>query len=476
MKSHAPSHMRRVLLTLACASVAVLAAGCQVYRHLPLDLAAHRVAVADRVRSSEPIHEFVDRLRHAGANVPEVFDLDDGLTFAEGEVLALFNNPELRLLRRQAGVALAEFETAGLWEDPEFGFDAAELLSPSGSFEYGLTLGLSLPISGRLGVAKDRSAAMVEAERRRVVDAEWEVRFRVRRAWVEWTVAAERDRLARELTTQVEGILTIIDALEASGELTRIEARLFRVDLANRRATILETGLSAERARLALLQLMGIGPRATVALVPATDLQVGEPPEDPVARLMAANTQLDVFRAQYEAAEETLRLEIRKQYPDIKLGPGFGSEDNDSRFLFGVSVPLPILNANKAGIATARASREVVRAKAEARLEHLLHDLALAQRSHEVARLQRERLEAEVIPLLQEQLDETQEVARLGEVDALLLLETLSLQTDAKGQLLSLQLAETGAGLRIAALLGPGTKSDPVPIEDADSEVEGERQ
>lgn len=472
MKSHAPSHMRWVLKTLACALVAVLASGCQVYRHLPLDLAAHRVAVADRVRSSEPIHEFVDRLRHAGANVPEVFDLEDGLTFAEGEVLALFNNPELRILRRQAGVALAEFETAGLWQDPEFGFDAAELLSPSGPFEYGLTLGLTLPISGRLGVAKDRSAAMVEAERRRVVDAEWEMRFRVRRAWVKWTVAAERDRLSRELATQVEGILTIIDALETRGELSRIEARLFRVDLANRRATILETGLNAERTRLALLQLMGIGSEASVGLIPAIELPVSEPPEDPPARLIMANTQLNVLRAQYETAEETLRLEIRKQYPDIKLGPGFGSEDNDSRFLFGVSVPLPILNANKAGIATARASREVVRVKAEARLERLLYELALAQRSYEVARLQRDRLETEIVPLLQEQLDEAQEVARLGEVNALLLLETFALQADAKGKLLSLQLAETDAGLRIAALLGPETKSGPVPIKETDSEAE----
>lgn len=470
-----PSHAPQVLLTLACASVTVLLAGCQVYRHRTLDLPAHRAAIADRIRDTEPIQEFVDRLRDAGANIPEAYDLEDGLTFAEGEVLALFNNPDLRVLRSQAGVALAEFETAGLWEDPEFGFDAAELLSPSGPLEYGLTFGLTLPISGRLGVAKDRAGTMLEAERRRLVSAEWALRFRVRQAWVEWTVAEEHDRLARELATQVEDILTIIDALEANGELTRIEARLFRVDLANRRTTMLETSLDAERARLGLLRLMGIGPGGSVVLVPAIEFPVPETPEDPATRVLRANPQLDVLRAQYEAAEATLRLEIREQYPDIELGTGFGSEDNDRRFLFGVSVPLPIFNVNTARISTARAEREVVRAEAEARLEHLLHELAFAQRSYEVTRLQRDELETEIVPLLQEQIDEAQEVARLGEVDPLLLLETIALQAEAKGRLLSLQLAEAVAGLRVAALLGPDTKSDPVPVEQVDPESRGER-
>ena len=463
MKTHSPSQVRRGPLALACAWIAVLVAGCQTYQRVPLDLASHLTLVGTRATDSEPIEDFVKRLREGGVTDVRGYNLEDGLSFAEGEVLALFNNPDLRSLRREAGLALAKFETAGVWEDPVFGFDAAELLSPSGPFEYGLTLGLTLPISGRLGVAKVQAAAIVEAERRRIVDAEWSLRFRVRMAWVEWTVAAERLRLAREVTSQVESVLEIIEALETSGELSRIEARLFRVALANRRSAILGADLAEGQARLLLFRLMGLGPDASVELVPATELSVVEQPEDPAARLLMGNTQLDVARAQYEAAEESLRLEIRKQYPDVSLGSGFGSEDNDKRFLFGVSVPLPILNANKAGIATARASREIARVKAEALLEQLLHELAIAQRDYEGARLLREQLEAEAIPLVQEQLSEAQEVASLGEVDAFLLLETLSLQADTKGQLLSLQLAEAKAGLRIMALLGPDSKSEPLP-------------
>lgn len=456
--------MRAVLMMVACASLAVLTASCQVYQRSPIDLTSHSASVASRLTQVEPIGDFLERLRGSGATVPEEYDVADGLSFAEGEVLALFHNPDVRLLRRQAGIALADFETAGLWEDPEFGFDAAELLSPSGPFEYGLTLGLTIPISGRLGLSKERAATAYEAERRRIVDAEWSLRFRVRQAWVDWTAALERDRLAREMVTQVERILTITDVLEASGDLSRIETRLFRVDIANRRTALLATGLDVERARLRVLELMGVAPDIPVDLLPAIELPTTEMIDNPVTRLIDANTQLATLRADYETAEATLSLEVRKQYPDIKLGPGFGSEDNDSRFLLGLSVPIPILNANKGGIAKALASRDAARAEVEALLEHLVHDLAHADKAHESARLQRERFETEIIPLLQEQLDETEDVARLGEVNSLVLLETLSMQTEAKARLLDLRLAEAAASLRVTELLGPDSEAKPAPV------------
>ncbi len=55
--------------------------------------------------------------------------------------------------------------------------------------------------------------------------------------------------------------------------------------------------------------------------------------------------------AEYEVAEASLRLEVRRQYPDIQLGPALGMEDGQGRGGVGFSVPLPILNANRRGIA-----------------------------------------------------------------------------------------------------------------------------
>ena len=194
----------------------------------------------------------------AARRSPEQFDLSDGLSPAEGEVLALFFNPDLRLARLDAGVALATFETAGLWEDPQFGFDGAEILSPSGPFEYGLALSFTVPVSGRLGVEKDRAASAYEAELRRIVDVEWSTRAAVRSAWTSWATAVERLRLLREVIVQVERIAAITDRLESVGELTRVEARLLRAELVEKRAEVLRAELEEARARFTLLGLMGL--------------------------------------------------------------------------------------------------------------------------------------------------------------------------------------------------------------------------
>ena len=68
--------------------------------------------------------------------------------------------------------------------------------------------------------------------------------------------------------------------------------------------------------------------------------------DEDTARLIESNTRLAVDISAYRVAEDTLRLEVRKQFPDIVVGGGYGTEFNDSRAMFGVSVPIPVFNAN----------------------------------------------------------------------------------------------------------------------------------
>lgn len=460
-----PRRTRVMLPGLGSAVTLIALAGCQSYERAPLELADHRAALDARLATTEPISDFVERLSEAGNQVPERFDPNDGLSPAEGEVLALFYNPDLRLARLDAGVALATFETAGLWEDPQFGFDGAEILSPAGPFEYGLTLSLTIPISGRLGVEKDRAGAAYEAELRRIVDAEWSTRAAVRSAWASWSAASERLRLLREVIGQVERISAITDRLETAGELTRVEARLLRAELVETRADVAEAVLAEARARVELLGLMGLPPDAPVELLPAIPpASIGEI-TGAIERLIEANTTLAVRRAEYQVAEETLRLEVRKQYPDITIGTGYGSEDNDDRLLLGVSIPIPILNANRAGIAEAKARREVARAAAETTFERLTRELSMARAAYDASRTQRDAFERDLVPMLDEQASEVEQLIDLGEVNTLLLLETVARRFEAKSRLLDLRLAEADAAIEITRLLGPDDPGMPAPVE-----------
>jgi len=420
--------------------------------------------MSSRLTEDESLRGFVQRLADGDAHATDQFDTSDGINSAEAEVIALFYNPDLRMARLRAGVALADAETAGLWEDPVFGFDGAELLSPTGPFEYGLTASLTIPISGRLGVEEDRADAAYRAELRRVVDAEWSMRSRVREAWAVWSVATERQRLIDEVAEAIDRISTVSDRLEEAGELTRIEARLLRAQRLTIQVQRLSIEAAAEQARLDLMGLMGLLPGTEVTLV--SQLPVVDLPEisDENTRLIGSSTSLAVLRADYQAAEETLRLEVSKQYPDIEIGGGLGSEDNDDRLLLGASLPLPIFNANRGGIAEARANRDLARAEAETEFERLAFQLASVLARLDATEQQRQILKQNMVPMLDEQAAEIDRLAELGEVNTLILLETVTRRFEAKNQILDLQLTTLRDRIEVARLLGPDDVPEPAPV------------
>lgn len=442
--------------------------GCKSYSPQPLDLDAHRSRLAKRLSQPEPLLEFAARLADRTDRDPARFDIADGMTLAEGEVVALFYNPDLRLARLGAGVTLATAEHVGRWQDPEFGFDGAEVLSPEGPFEYGLTLSLTIPVSGRLALEAARARAEHQVELRRIVDQEWTVRSRVRLAWAAWSAAQERAQLLEDASAKAESLGRLVDTLEKTGTLRRVESRMMRTAVARMRADTERAVFEAERNRIELFSLMGVHPRASVELIPAV-AHVKLPEDQSLDRLIAANTSLAVHRAEHEAAERALRLEIRKQYPDLVLGGGYGYEDGD-QLLLGIGIRVPIWNRNAQGIAEARAQRELVRARGEVALERLAGELAFAQSRCDSSAKQVRLFETELIPAYQAQAGEIETLASLGEVDVLLMLESIRAGLDVREQLITLRLDFARSRITLAHLLGTDMSRQPVPVRDGAQE------
>src|SRR5690606_28099797 len=109
--------------------------------------------------------------------------------------------------------------------------------------------------------------------------------------------------------------------------------------------------------------------------------------------------------ARYHAAEERLRLEVRKQYPDITLGPVYGNEEGMDRLGVGFSVPIPILNANRRGIAEANAARDAARAEWEQAVQEASSALAQAEAAIAATRQRVTTLQETVAPLANQQIE-----------------------------------------------------------------------
>ncbi|MFT4593438.1 MAG: cobalt-zinc-cadmium efflux system outer membrane protein [Phycisphaerales bacterium] len=450
----------KITVTL-CFLAMIFSIGCQSYEPAPLQMDLYQTNLENRIVDIEPVQLFAERLALQNG-VPNAFDMQDGISAEEGEVIALFYNPSLRIARLEAGVALANFETAGLWEDPVFGFQGADISSPSAPFQFGMMMNFTIPISGRLALEKERADSAYSTNLHKVANLEWNTRSLVQSQWSHWTAATMQVELLQEVAEQLERINAIADLLEASGEINRVERRLLKIDLVSYQVQITKAELDVLQAELALVETLGLPPTSAEYFIPIFPALMTVLVEDETSRIINANTELAVSMAQYQTAEDSLRLEIKKQFPDIVLGSGYGSEFNDHRVLIGVSIPLSIWNRNQAGIAHARTKREVARAKSETTFARIYRELALANTALSLTKKQRSYFDEMIIPLLKEQSKDIENIMNLGEVDMFMLLETVTRQHEAKKNLVTLQVIQLDAKITRNKILGPAYTIDTV--------------
>ncbi|MSR70418.1 MAG: TolC family protein [Phycisphaerales bacterium] len=437
--------------------MATIVSGCASYEPKPLDAAATR----QRLDARTPADEEIIRLAARLAAVPELsaretFNAADALTLAEAEVVALVYNPRLRVARLEVGVTRATAETAGLWDDPVTGINLNDVSQKYGAgLSMGAQIALTIPISGRLAAEKERANAALIADLASVQADEWTARVELRSAWAAWTSAHARTQVVARTADAVSQIRAVVERMEQSGELPRVEARLFRIEqsmvhaeLARLRATIAEHEVSIKR-------ILGVAPWAVVALaLDEMPLREVAPMESLRTEMVANSPLIAAVRAAYEVSEKALASEIRKQYPDLEIGPTYNTDGNED-FTFGVTLPLPLWNHNQQGVATADAQRELMRVRFETTIELQLAELENAAVVYRRAAEQRRVMESEVAPLADEQAAEIREIARLGEVNTLLLLESLKRQQEARLAIIAAREDEWMALIHLTALVGP---------------------
>ncbi|MDX2131286.1 MAG: TolC family protein [Planctomycetota bacterium] len=456
-----PLHISQVMFRVRVAlggGALLVAAGCRTYEPRPLDLDGARAAWLARSPSDNSVREFAASL----ARRPDdpTFHPADGLTLGEGEVVALVFNADLRRARLEAGVIRATADHAGLWHDPVLGVDLERVVANGGGANPWVvagTLGLTVPISGRLDAEKARAGAELAAELEEVAALEWATRAALRELWVEWSAASVRREVGARYVTALREVAGLAEAQESAGSLTRLEARAFRVELAAREADQIALDARARELEIQLRAMMGLAPGAAADLVPtvAFAFSGGEDDDGLRTALERSSPELASVRARYEAAEASLRTEVRKQYPDLVLGPGYGRDQGDDRVLLGLQVPVPLWNRNRQGVAEAEARRESARTRFETTYEHLASRLAVALVRHAAGRAQREWVESAVVPLADEQEADARRVAALGRVDTLLLLASLQAQHAARVRLIDARAAEAIGAIRVAELIGP---------------------
>lgn len=335
---------------------------------------------------------------------------------------AVLNNPSLCAVRTQVGISEAQLVQAGLLADPQLSWDgmdalASQLIERTTSpvdFVSGFGLSITIPRPGELEAQSEVARWRLEAARRTITQVEWRLARDVLIA-CEDVLEAERLLEQNESLAQVaEKTREYFDRAKDAGAATSIQANLAVGDLLSIRGERVLLSNSLNNAKRRLNGLLGLPPTAAVPIREAQfpDADTLEPVQL-VERAVTLRPDLATLHAAYQAAEERVRLQVARQYPQLALGTGI------------TLVPGFFTRFNQPAIRTAIAQRTALFAEFQARVHAVRGEIHDACAEFEQASSWRSFLESELLPNAELSLQLARAAFDAGEVT---LLEILSLQ------------------------------------------------
>ncbi len=316
--------------------------------------------------------------------------------------LAVFNNPDLKAARFEAGVAGAQLLEAGLLPDPQF--DANFTTS---ALNYGGVLGLSQDLQALLtrGAAKSAARATQQQVNLNILWQEWQVAEKAREIFIQARADAQlqsvlasarsllddryrRDRAAMQRDDETVAIVAAdLNALaDADTSLRQLQAEISL----NRHQLNALLGLQPE------VRLHLIGPAEMPALSQRQFAQA-------VASLPQRRADLLALQAGYRSQEQNLRRAVLAQFPALSAGVELERDPVEGVNALGpqVTLTLPVFNRNRGQVAVERATRDLLRQTYQARLDAAQNQADQVWKAAQIMKAQLNDLNAQ-LPLLEE--------------------------------------------------------------------------
>lgn len=336
------------------------------YTPVPLSPEATLGALEARRLDDPAVARFARAGGEEGAWPPAAWDLRR-LTVA-----ALYFSPALDVARAQWDAALGAAITAGARPNPSLtaseGYNATTPRSEVTPWIPQVALAIPVDVFGKRRARLDRARALTESARLNVVTEAWQVRRRVREAFLDLYVARASDSLIAQRAALHAAMVRILEAQQSLGEVSSFAVTQARLAQADSRLAALDAAQQRARARSALAEAVGVSSTTIDAAaldVEALERITVELPSDALRRQALVNrSDVRSALADYAAAQDALQLEVRNQYPDLTLGPGYQLDQTDIKWTLALSLPVALLNRNRGPIAEAIARR----AEAAARL------------------------------------------------------------------------------------------------------------
>ena len=306
-------------------------------------------------------HLLADRQQTLVVSHP--FDPSGGLDMEGVALVAVLNNPDLKLARDDAGIARAQAFAAGLLPDPQLAVSRDLFNSGGPGSSKAFSAGLSYDFLALLTYRYQDAAAQAEF---RKID--------LNLLWQEWQVVAQARLLhvklnsAKKLQKLLESNRDFFAERVSNNELA-LEKNLIGNDSAlpdlfalqdvQKQLNDLERQINQDRHDLNAL--LGLSPDADLVLRDGTPL----PELDDAAivaeleRLPQQRPDLLALQSGFDAQEQRYRAALIAQFPSLSVG---FTRARDSSSVYssglGATLSLPLLNRNRGNIAIELATRD----------------------------------------------------------------------------------------------------------------------
>jgi cobalt-zinc-cadmium efflux system outer membrane protein len=360
-------------------------------------------------------------LAGAAPATAETISVEEALRRAEDR------NPDLKQLAADLQAARGGLFGARLVPfNPEVGVRAGPAFTDGQApLGYELSLSQTVELGGKHGHRVDAAQARVSAAELRFEYGLLQLAARVRRAYFLAVVARSRVSATREAEEVAADLKAAADDRARLGAGTQLEQNVASSVLGRAR----RDRLAAERRyREALTELATVtGTAAAVRPEPAdAPLPDFGPPtlaeDELVARALARLGDVAAATRERVAAEADAALAGSQAVPDVSLSAVYGRDalDRANTLLFGLAIPIPVLNRNQGGRAVASAALAKAQiAEATARREAERQARA-ALSSYGLALDAVRGFDRDVVEKLKENLDLARESVRSGKIGLLL--------------------------------------------------------
>jgi outer membrane protein TolC len=288
-------------------------------------------------------------------------------------LVGFYYSPDIAVADARVREADAAIVTARAVPNPtvHIGPQFRESISPNFA-PWGIgSFNLDLPIetAGKRGYRTAEAQRLADAAQLAAAESAWSVRSRIRAALLQCML----DLRARDLSAHEAGTLAqvvrLFEQRVNTGGASQPELYLAQGSLQGARLKFIEINSRVSADRNVLSAALGVPVQALDGAAfswPGFDSPPGQLSLSPIEiQRLALLNRIDLRRqlAQYAAADEALKLEIAKQYPDINIAGGYSWEGGENIFELGPSAVLPVFNQNQGPIAEAEARRREVAAQ-----------------------------------------------------------------------------------------------------------------